>query len=114
MLISPAQAQAVLSKSAYWQRREAANQSCARLDRGCTAIGRISPVRPCPSELCHFLPVSRGMDGGRPALEITRLESVKSRLDRDWPAIGGFPGKVVLYNPHMSPKERETIRQFPS
>ena len=31
-----------------------------------------------------------------------RLESVGSRLDRDWPAIGGSPGKVILYNPRVS------------
>ena len=30
-----------------------------RLDGDWTAIGRVSPVRPCPSELRHFLPVSR-------------------------------------------------------
>ena len=37
-----------------------------RLDGDWTAIGRFSPVRPCPSELCCFLPVP-GMNGGRPA-----------------------------------------------
>ena len=40
MLISPAQAQAVLSKSAYWQRLEAANRSFADEFFDLTAVGR--------------------------------------------------------------------------
>ena len=40
MLILPAQAQAVLSKSAYWQRLEAASRSFAAEFRDWTAVGR--------------------------------------------------------------------------
>ena len=125
MLFSSAQAQAVLSKSTFWQRlqTEVSSPNSAvgpRLDGNWTAIGRVLPVSPCPSELCHFLQVwmeegsawdkTATTEAAAMANVAPRLDPVGSRLGRDWPAIGGSPGKVILYNPHLILQDLGLVR----
>ena len=95
MLILPAQAQAVLSKSAYWQRLEAASRSFADEFRDWTAVGRRlerldefhqrSPAHPSYVTSFQF----PGMAGGRPALKIRRR---KQKQKRDWNLAGDWGG----------------------
>ena len=47
---------------------------------------------PCPKRHSSKDGVSLGLHG----------DHVGSRLDRHSPAIGGSPGKVIVYNPNMS------------